>query len=494
MKTAASQNNRTGLVAFLRRHPWLTAALTLVLLLGALYVLVEWRAEQRWQRYAADARSRGARVHPEDEVRPQIPAEQNFAELPMLKKALAGGGGELPFKLPKWRRTAPAIRDRKPSTYEDIPPSLADAAKGEKINWKEWQDYFVAVGFLTETTDEPARDVLRALEHYAPQFQQWSEWRTTRTQCQFSSRVSETLFTTAAMMFDLRLTAHLAVGDSAAAYADFQDGLQIGRALHSTRSLVDGVLRVGTMHFLLEHVGGGLRDHSWTDAELKMIEADLGALRLWEDYRENMEGGRSSLNVEVEKLMNTSFRERARMGDAFGLLGSRPAIVYQLTPRSVFRDNELRLNQHLDELTAGLRFNPDRPTMFSTANLTGSYEKEYYFLSDLLGDAYTTFEHDYLRLQILVDQARLACALERCRLARGAYPATLAELVPEFIDAAPIDIYAGAPYRYQRVGTASFRLYSVGENRKDDGGIVKAVSSGQTPPDRVWRFSPVGEK
>lgn len=483
----------------MRRHPWLTALAVFIAVGVAVFCGFEWYVEQRWQHYAAEARARGVKLQWAELGRPEIPAEQNFAELPMLKTAFAKEGSEPPFKLPKWRRPAPATATRPASTYEDIPPVLANVAKGDRINWKDWQDYFQAVGFLTEITADPARDVLRATEHYAPQFQQWSEWRTTRRQCQFPLQLEQghglpaNLFMHAAMMFNLRLSAHLAVGDPAAAYADFQDGWQAFHALQNAPSMVNGLLRVGMLRFLVEAMADGLRDHGWTDVELKKIETDLAALRLADDYREDMEASRREVNAAIEKLMNTSVRERMGMRGSFGFLGSRPAIVYVLLPRSVFRNNELRLNQYLDELTArsgpDSTFELDRETPSSSAYLTGSYDKEYYFFNDAIGDAYVLPEKQYIHLQILVDQARLAGALERFHLVRGAYPADLAELVPEFIPALPIDIYARASYRYQPEGGASYQLYSVGEDRKDDGGAATPAQRGWPPRDIVWPFS-----
>jgi hypothetical protein len=44
-----------------------------------------------------------------------------------------------------------------------------------------------------------------------------------------------------------------------------------------------------------------------------------------------------------------------------------------------------------------------------------------------------------------VDQARIACALERYRLANGKYPAALADLIPRFLDKIPADVITGKP-------------------------------------------------
>jgi hypothetical protein len=75
------------------------------------------------------------------------------------------------------------------------------------------------------------------------------------------------------------------------------------------------------------------------------------------------------------------------------------------------------------------------------------------------------------RHQTLVNQARLACALERYRLAQGQYPETLDALTPRFIERLPHDLIGGQPLKYQRLDTTRYRLYSIGWNEKDDGGL-----------------------
>ena len=47
--------------------------------------------------------------------------------------------------------------------------------------------------------------------------------------------------------------------------------------------------------------------------------------------------------------------------------------------------------------------------------------------------------------QTLVNEAQIACALERYQLARHEYPATLAELVPQYLATLPHDLIGGAP-------------------------------------------------
>ena len=94
--------------------------------------------------------------------------------------------------------------------------------------------------------------------------------------------------------------------------------------------------------------------------------------------------------------------------------------------------------------------------------------------------------------QTLVNEAQIACALERYRLAHGEYPAALDTLVPQFIQKLPRDIINGEPLIYRRTDDGSFILYSVGWNETDDGGQI-ALPKGDvkqlTIGDWVWKNS-----
>jgi hypothetical protein len=99
----------------------------------------------------------------------------------------------------------------------------------------------------------------------------------------------------------------------------------------------------------------------------------------------------------------------------------------------------------------------------------------------------------FARAQTSVDLARVACALERYRLANGQFPETLDALAPRFIEKLPHDIINGQPLRYRRTDDGQFVLYSVGWNETDDGGNVELTKSGSLDwqkGDWVWRYPP----
>lgn len=74
--------------------------------------------------------------------------------------------------------------------------------------------------------------------------------------------------------------------------------------------------------------------------------------------------------------------------------------------------------------------------------------------------------------------AAVCIALTRHRLEKGAYPAALDELVPQYIAAVPADPFDQQPLRYRVEGGMAV-VYSVGPDRKDDAGKVRP---GDAPP------------
>jgi hypothetical protein len=69
-----------------------------------------------------------------------------------------------------------------------------------------------------------------------------------------------------------------------------------------------------------------------------------------------------------------------------------------------------------------------------------------------------------------IDMAQLALALAQYRLVEGAYPERLDALSPALVKSIPSDVFSGQPLQYTSDG-ATYHLYSIGRNEKDDGGL-----------------------
>ena len=65
--------------------------------------------------------------------------------------------------------------------------------------------------------------------------------------------------------------------------------------------------------------------------------------------------------------------------------------------------------------------------------------------------------------------SRVAVAVERFRRDRGALPGALTDLVPAYLSDVPVDPHSGRPLLF-RPAAGAYTIYSVGPDRKDDGG------------------------
>jgi hypothetical protein len=87
--------------------------------------------------------------------------------------------------------------------------------------------------------------------------------------------------------------------------------------------------------------------------------------------------------------------------------------------------------------------------------------------------------------------AQVLIALRRHQLDRGELPAGLESLVPEFLDAVPLDPYDGKPLRY---APERRLLYSVGNDFIDANGVPAARGlSKDLPPPGQWDFKRLDE-
>ena len=76
-------------------------------------------------------------------------------------------------------------------------------------------------------------------------------------------------------------------------------------------------------------------------------------------------------------------------------------------------------------------------------------------------------------------------ALRRFRLANAVYPARLDELVPNYLDAVPIDSFSGRSLIYRRLENR-YQLYSVGPDGKDDDGTSTSGAAPAAPADLLF--------
>ncbi len=478
-----------------RLRRWLVRAgfllACLVTLVIALFLEEKIRGRAAWRAYETAARQRGVKLDFADYVSPKIPDAENFAAIPVFDAVFrASDAHEIipnPCKLPE----VAGVKE----------PSFSDPNKQARIDLAAWQQFFVATKLLPATGDSPAADVLRALDTFAAPLAQLSA-AGTRPHCRFpvhwedlyAARLPHLeVLRAASRLYALRLTAHLALGQSEAAYQDFRDGLHLTTATLEDPSLVSGLVRIADVAAMQNALWDGLAGRQWSAPELRKIETDLARLDWLKDYFFAMGCARGGANSMTDLLIKDPSQLATIMGLAAGSAQPARYVGLSLYPTGWFYQSQVRSNRFFDEMFARVepsqrRYFGERPMPSGPDARMGLPEKMQYLLFAVLAPAVESVGHRFVQAASVTDLARLACALERCRLARGAFPQTLAELTPEFLATLPAEIVNGEPYRYRRTDEGTFLLYSVGLDLRDDGGLIDLKKPSKGQADWVWRY------
>ncbi len=464
-------------------------ALVLTVLIPGLYLVEKYRGRAAWRAYETEAKARGVKLDLADYIPPKIPDAENFASIPIFEAVFRASEAKEetpnPFKLP------PAKNGKL--------PNFADPVKQERINLAAWQKYFVETKLLPAPGENAAADVLKALESFAAPLAELRE-AVARPHCRFPVHWEKAfaadfphmqIFQSAWKLLALRLAAHLALGESASAYEDFHDGLRLTTAIRDEPALIFGLVRIATAMTMENAVWGGLADHQWAESELRKIEADLARLDWLEDYLFATNSERRAENYLIDMVINNPRQLN-------GLLQTSVASkqnAFRFYPTGWLYQTKLRSNHFFDEILA--RTDPSQrrwlgnlpvPSSPDNINIKNKLAVMRYILFAVIAPACESCEKKFVQGATRTDHTRLACALERFRLARGVYPETLAALAPEFIPAVPAEIVNGEPYRYRRTEDGSFVLYSVGTDLRDDGGVIDPKARASKQADWVWRY------
>jgi hypothetical protein len=458
------------------------------------YAVESWRGNATWKAYRAEARAHGVKLMLAEYVPPPVPDNRNFAAIPLFQDAFKEPQPPDPLALPKNR-------------VEDLPP-FNNLSKNTLIDLGAWQKHFVETKFLPSAGENAATDVLAALEHYAPQFEQLRV-AGARPECHFPVHYEDGISTklphlqllrSGAQLHALRLAAHLALGQSDAAYEDFRGGLRLYTAAAREPTLIAGLVRLSVLGIMENAVWGGLARRQWDDAALQKIIADFASVRLMDDYALGLGSERGFSNMIHEQLVE---KGTGQLADLLAVTSNDttprhdwPARArYSLYPTGWVRRSQTRSNRYIDEMLLRVtqeppRIFPERTVPSDPVGRASLLERCRYLLFLILAPALGEVERNYAYAQTLLDETRLGCALERHRLAHGNFPASLDALAPAYLAALPHDVMNGTPLHYRMEAAGGYTLYSVAWNLQDDGGKADTGKPAKAQPDWVWRIGP----
>jgi hypothetical protein len=261
-------------------------------------------------------------------------------------------------------------------------------------------------------------------------------------------------------------------------------------------TLVEAMINVAIHNLYLAAVQEGFRLHVWQEPQIVAIQQQLREVNLLPWIHRALQMEQVHMVYLGEHL---TFREIFFSDRVFGKYGYKNkwyeqlmTYHYSLLPQGWMYQNVKCAAEQQQTLIecADLQGGPIKPEQIEHAmdNLQKSLKhwSPFKLLASIAIPNITKATQTGVFNQTLANQAQIACALERYKLANGNYPDALATLAPQFIKKIPDDVIGGGPLHYQRTADGKFLLYSVGWNETDDGGTPGTLADVKKG-DWVWK-------
>ncbi|MBI2478612.1 MAG: hypothetical protein HYV60_08235 [Planctomycetia bacterium] len=343
------------------------------------------------------------------------------------------------------------------TSYAEAARGLPIVGQGPEIPpvGEPWEQLEAVEAFLADYKDEMAKIHEAAeLGGYARFDQDFEEG------CEALLSELQRLRTSARMLqLEARVAAHR--GDAAAAARSIHAMFATCRAVQEEPLLVSHLVHVALAGMAVDELGYALGSVEISDADLQMLREDVRSV----DFQHSLE--RSLVGERVLGIL--TFRNPGRFDVGAGL---------PLPARANNEDLALYLSTFAKYLEASRQPFPQATELAQEANfdvhqVTGGSpvnNLRYIFTNMLLPTVSAVFEAS-ARGVGAATSAETSLAIEQYRRAKGKLAETLAELVPEFLAAVPMDPTDGQPLRYV-INDGGYVLYSGGKNRIDDGGVM----------------------
>ncbi len=455
----------------------------LVTLVALFYAEEDWRGKHAWDTYQREREANGDSFEWSSVVPPAVPDSENFATIPLFAELF-----------PKPPAHARLYAIGLPTCVN----ALGNWHTGRMEDLSAWQACFTNA------------DLLAALLRYEPILREISE-ASHRPYCRFPIRYEDgeamllphlNYLRNLARVYRLRALAELAVGNTTAAAEDVQMCLRLADKLKDEPLLISFLVRAAVLDLAAQPVWEGLVAHRWNERQLAALQAGFEQTDLFASFVKAMCG---------ERLCNYYYicfaREHpSQSGFVNALMNANDDLsptnwLDRAVPSGWLYQNQLATDRFYSEAYLPAIDEEHRridPQMFGNLDRsTKSMRKTpYNVMRKVLVAGLGNAANHLARAQTSVDEAAVACALERYRLVHGQLPETLPTLVPEFLASVPHDVIDGESLRYRRLPDGQYVLYSIGWNGVDDGGQIAFTGTGNSrhqdfnQGDWVWFSQP----
>ncbi|HET6330373.1 MAG TPA: hypothetical protein VFF76_06245 [Holophagaceae bacterium] len=457
----------------LRISVYLVCGVTL--LLALLHLEENWRGKRAWEAWKAERIAKGDRYDWLNLAPPEVPDADNFAKEPLVEAAITGHGSLL--KDFKWPDPMPKFADWRLGQHEDLDAWAAGyKTKDLETSFAPWESQ------LDELVGASRRTACRFPIRY--------------TYPEMSQDAIPAVFTFRAVARALRLRAlaRLHAGKADEALEDTLAILHVARHLQREPSFMVSQMQMALTGIAMQPVWEGVADHRWNDAQLSALGQALQGINLIVSQRRAVESDRVYTALTFQAGLDTGSWAQAKMNspnlsdfdESFHVRPHpvRTMVHWLLVPKGWTYQNMLNADRFDVEIWFPV-LDPDMHRVDAMSlkdalnRLSSIKPGPYHLAGNIAFPAMVNQSERMAYRQNALDEAIVACALERYRLAHRGYPGSMTVLAPAYLAKIPCDITTGAPLHYRRNADGSFDLYSVGWDGKDDGGKVVTDKEGR---------------
>ncbi len=443
------------------------------------------RGLHAWEDYQVQAKAKGDWIEYAAVKQAPVSDELNFAMAPLLKSFAAADGDS----------AGAYARDFQAQFKQMFPEDLVPNGLGEFGDWQAARPVDLTVWQVHWNT----KDLLTPLKKFDAVFADFA-LAVRRPEVQFplegtpgTGDMKPLLVNVTALtcLLEFRVLAELDGGMAGSATEDVATMLRGAQRFAAAQTINYQMLAIDLETGAIAAIWQGLAGHKWDAGQLAALEKELGALDPM---------GTSRRGFQFEAAFSTAAFEQSLGGPA--LLPADNEVLTGLNkisaqfPRGWYYQTMTGFRRYYD---GGIlaSFDMEHHRMDPGAvdkvrhleeDIVASWSPYNYLLKSLpAADPTLSF---VAQAQVALDEARVAVALERARLATGKYPEKLAELAPKYLAAVPGDLVTGEPLHYRTtVEGEKFVLYSVGWNMKDDGGwTAPQMQARWSEGDWVWSY------
>jgi hypothetical protein len=485
-----------------------------------------WRGRRAWNQYREATEARGESLDFATYIPKPVPDDQNFAATPILKSSFVPPYNSI-LTNDLWFRVGESIAETKDQPGKSrrhfldlVAWQMASAAlQGgpAKPGQKFASDH---TGLAARAAAAPA--VLEGLE---PDQAVFAELRAASTRPFSRYAVNYNLDNVWGILLPhlsrakqlcqrlkLQACAELALGQSGPALEDVKLSLALADSFKTEPFLISILVRAACFQITLHPIWEGLAEHRWTDAQLQELQARLLAYDFLADVQMPLMMERSAGVLTADLVKRKGF-------DVLGIIGNDPSPLPQSDRLEFFVIGKLMPSGWYDreKVSYGALFDAQRKGVVDLEAKIISPEKvaanaaelnlliygappasarqillRHKAIAAILLPALSKIPAKMALAQTAANQAALACALERYRLANGQFPDQLESLKPQFATRLPNDVITGKPYPYRRTNDGQFILQSVGWDEKSQGGLPAKTGFDRTldqiQGDWVWQY------